>query len=246
MGAISVLLSKPEDLQQEAVARALAQFRQIPLYDAARLAKNCWGIAAENLDQEQASKLIESLKVQGLGGLSIAGSDIFKLPAPEPIAKLEFDTLEKERLALIAAAFIEETVTKTTEEKKGPGIGQKIAKIGILMTTGIPLPIGKTETVKKIEKKSNSLFYADLIFKNPARRLRINAQEFNYSYLKERMSYAVFNNFKLFLSDLAAFAPGARRNLGAKCILEGHPLHTLNYGSLEDLDRESRWLMSIR
>ena len=82
--------------------------------------------------------------------------------------------------------------------------------------------------------------------KRPARRLRVDALHFDYSYLKERKLYQLMGNFKLLIVDLVKAAPEAVQNLGTKVLLEGKPIQTMGYNSLADLERETRWLLTLQ
>jgi hypothetical protein len=49
----------------------------------------------------------------------------------------------------------------------------------------------------------------------------------------------------LLLGDIAKLAPEAWRNHGTRLIQEGLPLNRLGYSSLTDLERETRWLLTL-
>jgi hypothetical protein len=150
-------------------------------------------------------------------------------------------------LVLVSAAGITLTTTTTKTTKEGPSAAQKILSTGILLTTGLPIKIGgKERVVEKTQQQSELVFYLDLYYGQPLRRRRIDAQHFDYSFLKERKLYFVLGNFKLVLGDLLAAAPAAWRNHGAKVLLEGKPVQTMGYESLADLEREARWLLTLQ
>jgi hypothetical protein len=100
--------------------------------------------------------------------------------------------------------------------------------------------------VEKTEQHQDLVFYADIFYHHPFRRLRIAAARFDFSCLKERKLYQAQANCKLLIGDLARMAPDAWRNHGTKILLEGKPMHTMGYVSLEDLEREARWLLTLR
>src|ERR1017187_3776655 len=99
--------------------------------------------------------------------------------------------------------------------------------------------------VEKTTQTSDLLFYVDLLYKNPARRLRIDAQHFDYSYLKERKLYFILGNFKVLIEDLVHAAPTARRNHGTRVLLENQPIQAMGDESLDDLDRATRLLRTL-
>jgi len=86
----------------------------------------------------------------------------------------------------------------------------------------------------------------DVLYKNPLRRLRVDAQKFDYAYLKERKLYQMFGNFKLLVGDCDEGGARGLENHGTQVLLEGKPIQTMGYGSLTDLERETRWLMTLR
>ena len=257
----AVLLAEPERRDPGAVAKALAAHRGIPFQDAARLAKGTWGIAGEELSEEEARKLVERLGEAGLKGLALPANLLVELPAPRPAAKAELEgeglraflgpgeaaLVPWSRLALIAAAGLQQTSVKTVAVKEGPTAAQQMANLGIMMATGLPIKVGGKENVvqKKLET-SELVFFLDLYFGEPASRVRIDAQGFDYSCLKERMTHHVLGNFKTLALEISSRAPAAWASRGLDVLRKGLPVSTMGYGSLADLDRESRWLLTLR
>jgi hypothetical protein len=50
---------------------------------------------------------------------------------------------------------------------------------------------------------------------------------------------------KLLLADLKAAAPAARLSRGTTILIENKVVGTMGYQSLEDLEREERWLATL-
>ena len=92
-------------------------------------------------------------------------------------------------------------------------------------------------------EKSGS--FIELIFAEPARRVRIAAANFDYSALDEKMSYSAELNFRALVAELAARAPAALRGKGARAVLAKAPSGALAYESFEELEREERWLLAL-
>ena len=244
MSSFSVILTRPDQREPMAVARALAAARKTPEQDQVAAAKRGWGILAENLSAVEAQGLVEGLGRSGLESASLPMSSLVQLPEAKPIGR--FGPTLADQLVLVAAAGITVTSTTTKTVKEGPSAAQKILSTGILLTTGLPIKIGgKERIVEKTQQHSDLVFYLDLIYKDPLRRLRIDAQRFDYSFLKERKLYFLMGNFKLLVGDLVQAAPGAWRNHGARVLLENKPLQTMGYESLADLERETRWLLTL-
>ncbi len=227
-----------------ALAKALAAARKTPLQDQMVLAKNCWGILAENLSAEDANTLLESLSQAGIACRICRTSALPSLPQAEELISIQH--LPAAKPILIASAAITVTSTTTRSVKEGPSAAQKILSTGILLTTGLPIHIGgKERDVEKTQRQSDLACYLDLVYRNPSRRLRVDAQKFDYSFLKERKLYQVFGNFKLLIGDVVKVAPEAWQNNGTRVLMEGKPIQTMGYTSLADLERESRWLLTL-
>jgi hypothetical protein len=227
------------------VAKALAAVRKTPLQDQIGPAKGGWGIVADNLAETDAQSLARNVGALGVPCIAVPASTVVQLPAPQAMTRMDpalFPTV-----VLMAAAGFTVTSTTTKTVKEGPSAAQKVLSTGILLTTGLPISIGgKDRMVEKTQQQSDRVFYVDLLCKEPLRRFRVDAQRFDYSYLKERKLYQVFGNFKLLVGDFAQAAKGAWRNHGARILLDNKPIQTMGYESLADLERETRWLLTLQ
>jgi hypothetical protein len=149
-----------------------------------------------------------------------------------------------EELSIVGAAIFDQTTTEQKRVPEGPTATQKALNMGILMATGLPIKLGgRKQVVSKTESHSEKVCFLDLCA--PSRRWRVDAQHFDYSFLKERKTYSVFSNFKLLLADAARWAPRAIRNRGTRMLLEGNEVRQIGYSSLQDLDRELSWLLTL-
>ncbi len=256
-----VLLAEPEHLRLPELSSALAAFKKIRLHEAARLARSAWGFAGEDLPQSQARELCLRLKEAGLEGLVLSKTSVVELAQAVGMVQAElahegiwaiFKSGEKSlipwgRLVLIAAAGFE-TITQTSKKiEQGLSIAQKAANIGFMMATGLPIPIaGKKQEATHTERRTEIMFYLDLYESPPLKHWRIDAQDFNYSCLKERKAYNVFMNFRTLTSMLARQAPQALKNTGARLLAQGENLTSAGYAAFSDLDKESRWLLTAK
>ena len=224
------------------LAKALAAFRKTPVQDQIVPARKGWGIIAEHIGSEEAQRLVEGLRQSGLESKVVPS--LAALPAAQAITRWETSIPEQPVLMAAAGITVTSTTTKTIQE--GPSAGQKILSAGILLTTGLPIKIGgKERTVEKTQQHSDLIFYLDLIYQDPLRRRRIDAQRFDYSFLKERKLYFLMGNFKLLLGDLVQAVPAVWRNHGTRVLLDNKPVQTMGYESLQDLERETRWLLTL-
>jgi hypothetical protein len=240
-----VLLAYSEVRDHMALARALAATRQTPVQDQVLAAKRAWGIVAEDLEEQEATALARDLSAAGIESFACPGTALTPLPDTEQVRTR--DSLPGEQPTLISVAGI--TVTSTTKKmvKEGPSAAKKAVGAAIMMTTGLPINIGgKKRKVEKTQTQQDLFFFVDLVYDAPPRRIRIAASEFDYSFLAERKLYQSLGNCKLLVSDLVAAAPRAWQNHGARVLLQGRPINTMGYASLQDLEREERWLVTLR
>jgi len=257
----AVLLARPESFDAVALSKVIGQFKNIPSIDAVVEAKQSWGVVAESLPEDRVKALKALLDAAAMPAVVVLTSAIVKIPAPVWIAKIQWgaDRLEcrskkeeafvltKDSLEMIAACAINEDHTRTIQVREGPTAGQRIASMGIMMATGLPIHIGpKSQTIEKKEHRSELLFFLDLFERERKLHLRIDAQKFDYSFLKEKKQYSVLMNMKTLLRELAAFAPAAAQSRGTQILLKDKPIVEMGYQSLDDLDRESRWLLTLK
>jgi len=228
-----------------ALATALAAARGTPVQDQVLAARGAWGIVADDLSQRDALALKEALRSEGVE--CAVGPTTSLVELPPPTAAVTRDALPAERPVLIAVAGITVTARTTTTETKGPGGAQKVASAAIMMTTGLPIRIGgRKRSVETTREEHGLVFHADLYYESPSRRVQIDPSRFDFSCLEARMLYQAQGNLKLLIGDLVEAAPGAWTNHGTRVLLEGKPIRTMGYGSLADLEREARWLLTLR
>lgn len=256
----SVFLASEDQLQLGPLGKAIADFKGVPAPDAAHDAHECWGIVGENMEEAAALRLASCLKQMGLQSIVLPSEKLTPFPATvmlthagvssEGLTGLDESRREQRvgwnSVRVIAAACLKTTTSKTVTEKQGPTIAQKAVSIGIMMATGLPIPIGpKKQTVTRTVSATDTFFMLDVVTTEPAGHYRILADNFNYSLLKERKQMNSMGNFKTVLSDAVTYAPRARRGKGTRILLAGQPVNMMGYDSERDLDRECRWLFSL-
>jgi hypothetical protein len=181
-------------------------------------------------------------------------------PPPVVVAKAEFsgdgfdvvsgranagsERLSWTRLAVLCAAGLEVRSSKTVTEAAPMEMGEKAVRLGLTMATGIPM-MGSKKEVKRVVETRDRALTLDILFLGPARRLRIEAGNFDYSLLGPKMGYGAEANFSALLAELAARAPGALRGKGTRALLARRPAGESRYESLDDLEREERWLLTL-
>jgi hypothetical protein len=148
------------------------------------------------------------------------------------------------RLAALCAAGLEVRTSKTVVEKAPMEIREKAVRLGLTLATGIPMMGSKKEVKRVVETRDRALML-DILFLGPARRLRIDAGAFDYSVLGPKMGYGAETNFHALLEELVARAPGALRGKGTRSMLARRPAGDSHYESLDELEREERWLLTL-
>lgn len=257
----AVLLRKPEQLDFHALAEALARRRSVPVLDAMPEARSCWGIIGEGQDEPAAKDEAAALTTAGFEALALPQNLLADLPAAVHVARAELGPgqseffgadvaphrVKAEEGVLLCAAVLKREATQTITMQKNVGLAGKALQVGLLMATGIPI---RTASMRKEEQKTVSSpelwGVLDLVLKDPDRRLRILSESFDYSCLKEDKAYDSLGNLRALARRLAALWPEAGRNRGLRFILEGKPQRDMGYASLSDLERESRWLLTLR
>jgi len=245
MDRFAVIRVDPESHDPMVLAKALATIRETPVHDQVLIAKSAWGIVANDLSQDEANALGKALRAMDIECAVGPTSALAELPPVEAAGTI--DVLPDAQATLIAVAGITITTTTTVTEDKGPSGAQKIASAAILASTGLPIKIGGWKRpVEKAQKEESLAFYADLHYEGPSRRLRIDASRFDFSCLESRMLYQAQGNLKLLIGDLVQAAREAGTNHGTRVLLEGRPIRTMGYRSLQDLEREAQWLLTLR
>jgi hypothetical protein len=229
------------------LAAVLARHRKAPLQDVVPPLRRCGGIVSETDDEAAALSDAAALSAAGFPARALASAALAALPPAHEARSLELGPSSPlaGRLSLIAAAGITQTSSKLVKTEEGPGPGEKAARIGLTLVTGIPLGGGsKKEVIKKVES-TDLLFFVDLLLEGPSERMRVDAARFDFSCLGAAMGFGALENLRRLLAALAALRPQARLNRGARILLENKPVREMGYESLADLEREQRWRLTL-
>jgi len=255
----AVLLKNPADFQLGRVARARAAAREEPEHDLVASTRKGWGVLAEELSREQADLLAFQLSTSGLPALAAPQNLIETPPGASPISGMRLESsglraspesvfsgiLPWSALDLVCAVALRRPLARRPGLNV-PTLGQKISQYALMFITGLPLPLRPRPPKEPPPATYEPAFFVDLAWSAPRIRLRIDCHAFDYSCLKTRMGYESLGNLRRLLADLRTRAPRALLNAGADALLEGRTLAGLGHDSLEDLDRECRWLLTLR
>jgi hypothetical protein len=239
----AVLLTSRESLKPGLLAAALAPVLKQPAVDLAPRLRRCWGFVELDADEAAARAQVEALVARGLPALAVPRSLIEDVPAAEAVGALPE---APHPVRLVAAASFTRRQTRTVKEEQGPSTGERALGIGITLATGLPpslFGVGGKKQVDKTVESSDLVTFLEVYAGAPARRLRVDSQDFDYSCLGPAMGYDTAGNFKKLVEQLSA--GGARLTVGARALLAGQPARALGYEGLEDLEREARWLFTL-
>jgi hypothetical protein len=254
-----VLLRKPEQFDFPALAAALARRRGCPVLDAMREARACWGILGEGQDETAVKEEAAALTAAGFAALALPQNLLEDSTPAVSVVKGELGTqatvfftaagepLPAKNPSLLCAAILKRSVTQTIKAQKDISFTDKALQVGLFMATGLPIRTSRMRKEVEHTVASSELWgVLDLILTAPPGRLRVLSDGFDYSCLKEEKAYDTLGNFRALARRLAAFWPEAGRNRGLRFILEGKSQRDMGYESLADLERESRWLLTLR
>ncbi len=258
MGTYAVLLGD-ENLDCTVLGQALAKAKKMPFQDAMPVARKCGGLVEEDMEAEAAEALAANLKEAGLDARAVAQDSLVQLPPALPVKTLALgegslrmtlegnETLDVplDTIALVATAAFTVSTEKTVVTQEGSSAAAKTLEKTLQIATMMPIKFTKKE---KIEQRSETdfLLYMDLYLRYPAKHLRIDGAKFDYKFLGEKMTYSSLTNFRLLVQGMAKLAASAVLNIGTKIIAGNRPMREMTYASLDDLDRESRCILSVR
>lgn len=258
----AVLIAEESHLKPPDIARALAALRHVPFQDLIGPLRRCWGLVEERCPKADAEAVCAALASAGLASLAVPSGLLEELPASRPLTAMSLDAAGMHpetpgaealgrvgwgRVRLLAAAVFQETKTLATGPSDFTDPGKKLAKRAFSLMTGIPTSIGmggKAPAPK--QERTEQILLLDLVLSDPAQRLRVDARKFDFSCLKTRMVYDVLGNFRQLVRELSHVAAGFLLNRGARILLEGKPLREMGYDAAADLERESRWLLTLQ
>lgn len=236
-------------------AQVLVKSRNMILYEALSFSAKSYGFLAENMDIEEIKKIMQVCEEYSLKADYCTGEKVPVLNPALEIKKASFlDSLilfesgnseikyDLKDLKIMAYAPICEESIKVIKDKQGPQAAEKAIRLGIMMTTGIPIGLGKSKEISKEIKKRETYLYLDLIFSDNV-RIRINSENFDFSCLKEEKGYSSQINFKNFCLKIAQKAEKTWKNTAIFDLLEGALSPTLKYETLSDLEKEEKRLL---
>lgn len=256
----AVLLAGDAALRPAELARALAAARKVPVLDLMGPMRRAWGIVEEGVTKGAAEETARVLGAAGLKALAVPAELLEELPPFSRATRLAFSAgdfacAEREaperrvpwkRLALVAAAALTQSTPPAAAAGDPAEAAKKVIKTGISLMTGMPTSLGLSpKPVERTAAVVEEVYVVDLVFRDPAERLRIEGGRFDFSCLGARKGYNILANVKILVGQLSAAAPAAALSRGAQVMLDGRPLREMGYEELADLEREERWRLTL-
>ena len=255
----AVVLTNPEPFDPVSVARTLAEIDKQPYLDIIPHIRRGWGVLREGLEASAAADLCQQLSQAGLG-VAVVPAERVVVPRPAKDVKgfrAESDGFsfvpppngERKQvpwpyLELVAVGALRSSSSRTVREKQGPSVGAKLAATGLMLATGLPIPIGRTKVVERKIETVDYEFVLDVFVRGSHLRMRVDPTTLDYSFLGDRKSLGRMDNFRTLMADFGRLAPQALKNKGVHGVLAGKPASAIGYENEGELDRECRWLLT--
>ncbi len=254
-----VLLQDPRGVEAGVLGRFFSGSLKIPLIDAQHRARRAWGVLGENLSEEDARRLAAEATAVGIPAAAFPSGTLKPLPPPVMVQRAELPevglllkvgvpatarTVPFDSLRVAAALAVREETQTTVTVKEGPSTGERVAKIGLMMATGIPMGVGgKSKEVKKIVTSGEFTLFAD-IFTVAGERYCVDPARFGFSGPRGA-TWTGLENLRRFLQALLPKTPKALVNRGVRWLVESRPLSSLGYDTRADYEKECRWLLAL-
>lgn len=258
MTSWTVLLSDPAGVDGGLLASFFAAEQKIPLIDAQRGARHAWGFLGRDLDEAKARALVKSAENVGIKARVVETKNIPVLSDPSSFHGVHFEPdsltfsighpskilahpLSNIQLLSVAMLRQDRFVTKTTREEVTTG--RRIAGLGIMLATGIPVGMGKAKETQKTVAETEWVLFLDIFGRGV--RWRAVPAGFDFSGLGPEKGSVGPDNLRRLLARIHRLAPTALLNRGARWWLESRPLNGAGYDEMSDVDQEARWLLTM-
>lgn len=233
------------------------------MFDTRVMARHSWGFLGSGLTESDAKIIVSLAGEMGIKTLLLEDEKVAVIPEPDLVNAVSCEKdafyfmtglepggvkIQWKDICLFSAICLNEDTMVEKTVKEGRTKTQKIMSLGITMTTGIPIKIGKDREVSKQVAGRELHFFADIFINNPdaaARRLHIDAEKLDFSYLSARIMPNVMGNFNLLVRDIAGQSTSSIMNKGVRTLLAGQPFTAAGYSSRADYEKECRWLLTL-
>jgi hypothetical protein len=237
--------------------------------DAMMMCKNSLGILVRGLGQEQAQQVQAALAAQGVETEVVDQAELPALPPMRHVTRVDctaeslmiFDPLGRSfplnwsDIMLVAAGKVSviefKRVSTLSAMSSDPSAGMGLGIVDDLLfkNSGFRPPgdrtVISTEPNYETKEEHHQRWTAEIVIRGGGLRYNFDADQPLqplFSYLRDRRTDDVTENFKLFVQDLCQSAPAAALNRGAYYLREGDT-STFVYSSKNSFYDEMTWLL---
>ena len=226
----------------EGLARAFRVVPQLRPVDAGAMARDAFGILVQGLDRDDAERLLEALRAEGIEAEAVDQERLPVLPAPRPLRRAEchplafvaYDPLGRptefdwSHVLLVAAGLVRRTEFRHV-------VRERVARYDY---EGGPITV--SEHSEREEEKLRPIL--EVFLDTAPGRYRIEGERFNYSYLGDRLHDDRMANFATIVQDCVLYTTRAVLNRGAATLQPGDRT-LLAYPSRHAFEEEIVWLL---
>ncbi len=236
--------------------RIIVEIIGAPQLDAHAHVSACQGLLWCELEPAIAKAAVAAFAIAGMRVAAQPTGTIQVLPTPWPVkeASLLPDYLEEavdiyghrrqvlwSDIAVVGAGQLHRKVTRI-----GPG-GNRLTQHRMYYGLHFSLPTAdmisppSMMAARRFEESVHTCCLG-IVAVNPLRHFRIEAAQFNYAYLGERLSNSSALNFTSLVTDTLNLAPNAATNLAPEG-MKGIATHWPVYASPHDLEKRMAWML---
>jgi len=239
-------ITKPEP---DALATAFRALPELVDVDAATLSSDAYGIIADEFDLEHATRLSAALKAEGISTEVVPYADLPELTPAKHVQRLDctaehmllYDTVGHttavpwSEVVLVAAGLV--TAPEFTRIEHTRTVMRGAAPRG----GAYPILLADISS----HEETRSRLALEIYMSTAPVRIGINAHEFQYNYLAERMKGRYMENYVLLVQDVGTLAGSAILNRGAESLRDDSTV-TFHYPTRHAFEEEVVWLLWSR
>jgi hypothetical protein len=240
------------------LSQVLGKILHEPALDVASRWRRQPGVLATGLSSVEGQALKAVLLEQNIPVLLVPEKSFLSVSAPvftsglDPDGQhLTFRFPQKQVIAtwselkVISLLCVKTPSSKIIKEKQGPSVQEKFIKTGILLTTGVPLPMSRSKEVEKIVTVSDTDFFVDILLAKEPTRIRLDPDQIFFDFLGKEKSMTALENLRTTVKQIISKAAQAKRNPAIETWLNNQPLASFVRESEPEFDEECRWLWAL-
>jgi hypothetical protein len=241
----ALLQTHPTPPSAEQLAEAFRGIPGLTAVDAAKSARQAYGVLARNLTAEDATNVAKSLRGQGFEAIALAESQVPRLPEPKYTRRLD---ITPDALHVYDAIGRPQPVPWPQISLLSAGIVPRMNLVSFT-TDEIKVSVGLTghrrqEVVTQLNHKldTSGQLVLDIILTGGSMRFQVESKEFLYKYTVDVPELEPNQRFGELVRRLLAHTPNVLLNRGAEQLRDNAPLPQV-YISKAAFADESLWLL---